>query len=217
MTTIANVVALIIVGMLLLSFLLLWVVEMLDRVNALREYAPWLVTFAEHKRWHAVVLLVCWIFLCFDGVELYFKEIPAVAEAPAVNFVSPPPPKLTITELAPPIKAQCWIRNYAAPALPAPKWGIATAFCNTTITPPYSIEFNYDQEVRVGPFTFPVGSEFAKSTLHNDGTKIVGIFDLHTIIPNEPFSIMAQGSDDKIPLVKTAVIRAKGLVFEFHP
>jgi hypothetical protein len=98
-----------------------------------------------------------------------------------------------------------------------PPWGVATIFCNTEIKPPYSVELNYDQGVVVGPFTFPVGSEFTKSTEYNEGAKIVSMFDLHTIIPNEPVSVMARGSSDKFPLVKTATIRAKGLVFEFHP
>jgi hypothetical protein len=217
MRTIANAVVLTIVGMLLISFLALWVVEMLDKVSALRKYAPWLVSFAEHKKWHAVVLLVCFIFLCFNGVELYFKEVPEVPEPPNVKFVPPVPPAITIVQSAPPIKAQCWVKNYAVPALAPASWGMATVFCNMTIKPPYTVELNYDQTVALGPFTFPVGSEFTKSMEYNEGTKAVVAFDLHTIIPNEPFSIMARGSSDKFPLVKTATIRAKGFVFEFHP
>lgn len=49
MKAIANAIALIIVGMLLISFLALWVVEMLDKVSTLRNYAPWLVSFAGTK------------------------------------------------------------------------------------------------------------------------------------------------------------------------
>jgi hypothetical protein len=79
------------------------------------------------------------------------------------------------------------------------------------------VELHYDQNVTVGPFTFPVGSEFTKSMEFNQGTKIVGMFDLHTIIPNEPFSIMAVGSSEKFPLVKSGVIRAKDVVIEFQP
>jgi len=113
---------------------------------------------------------------------------------------------------------QCWVRNYAVPAVSSPSpWGLATILCNTTIKPPYSVELHYDQSVTVGPFTFPVGSEFAKSEEYNEGTKIVALFDLHTIIPNEPFSIMATGSKDKFPLVQAGVIRAKGIALEFHP
>jgi hypothetical protein len=113
---------------------------------------------------------------------------------------------------------RCWISNYAVPAVSSPQpWGMATILCNTTITPPYSVELNYDQGVTVGPFTFPVGSEFAKSVEYNEGTKVVTMFDLHTIIPNEPFSMMAKGSGNKFPLVKAAIIRAKGLALEFHP
>ncbi len=219
MDAIARAIGVIVVGMILLSFTALWIIEMLDKVSTLGEYAPWLVALAEHKKWHAVVLLACWIFLCFAGVELYFKEIPEVPKPPVLQFIPPVPPAITIVEVAPPIKAQCWVRNYAAPALPSNQaWGVTTIFCNTTIKPPYSVEIVYDQsDVVVGPFTFPVGSEFAKSFESNQNGKIVGMFDLHTIIPNEPFSIMAHGSSSKFPLVKMATIRAKGLTLEFHP
>jgi hypothetical protein len=135
-----------------------------------------------------------------------------------LKIVAPVPPPLTITRLSPPLKERCWVQNYAVPAVSAsPPWGMATVLCNATIKPPYSVELDYDQKVTVGPFTFPVGSEFTKSMLSNQDGKILGMFDLHTIVPQEPFSIMAQGSNDKFPLVKTGTIRAKGLVLEFHP
>jgi hypothetical protein len=218
MSAIANAIALIIVAVILISFSLLWVIDLLDKASTLREYAPWLVTFAEHRKRHAIVLLACWILLCFNGVEYYFKEIPEVPKMNDLKFITPPPPAFTIVEFAPPVRPQCWVKNYATPALPDPhSWGIATIVCNTTIKPPYSVEVNYDQTVVVGPFTFPAGSEFSKATEFNEGTKVVSMFDLHTIIPNEPFSIMAKGSSDKFPEVKTAAIRAKGFVLEFHP
>jgi hypothetical protein len=206
------------VGLVLLAFTFLWVIEMLDKVSTLREYAPWLVAFAEHKKWHAVVLLICWVFLSVDGAELYFKEVPEIPAPPTVTIKSPPAPAVTINQITPPTKERCWVRNYATPAMSGPaKWGLATILCNMTIKPPYSVEVDYDQGVTVGPFTFPVGSEFSKYQEHNQGTKVVAMFDVHTIIPNEPFSIMAQGSGDKFPLVTGATIRAKGLVLELHP
>ena len=97
---------------------------------------------------------------------------------------------------------------------------MAAVFCNTTIKPSWSIELDYGQPVTLGVFAFPVGSEFVKAMVHNQGTKALGIFDAHAIIPNEPFWIMAenpQDDNDKFPLVKTAAIRAKGLFFEFYP
>jgi hypothetical protein len=219
MDAIVRVIGVIVVGMILLSFTTLWIIEMLDRVSTLGEYAPWLVALAEHKKWHAVVLLACWIFLCFAGVELYFKEIPEVPKPPVLKFVPPVPPAITIVEVAPPMKAQCWVRNYAVPALaPPPMWGMATIFCNRTIKPPYSIELEYDQNnVLLGVVTYPVGGEFSRGATFNRGSKIVDMEELHTIIPNEPFSVMVRGSSDKFPLVKTAIIRAKNLALEFHP
>jgi len=136
------------------------------------------------------------------------------------KFAGPQAPQVTIVRSGPPItpiKPQCWFKNYAVPAVsPPPSWGLVIIICNTTIKPPYSVELNYDQNVEVGAFTFPVGSEFAKSMEYNQGTKIVAMFELHTIIPNEPFSVMAHGSGDKFPLVKTGTIRSKGVAFELQ-
>ena len=116
----------------------------------------------------------------------------------------------------PPVKEQCWVKNYAAPALPG--WGIAAIFCNTTIKTPYTVELDYDQPITAaGPFAFPVGSEFTKYSESNEGTKISAWLDLHTIVPNEPFSITTKGSSDKFPQVKKAIIKAKGLNIEFNP
>jgi len=218
MSTIVNAIALLVIAFILVCFVGLWIIEMLDKVSTLGDYAPWLVLLAEHKKWHAVVLLVCFIFLCATFVEFYLKEVPEVPQPPIMRIAAPAAPAITINEIAPPLKPQCWVNNYATPNLPAPSpWGIATIVCNTTIKPPYSVELVYDQSVAVGPFTFPVGSEFTKNSESNEGTKVVGFFDLHTIIPNQPFSIMARGSSDRFPLVKTATIRAKGLALEFHP
>ncbi len=95
---------------------------------------------------------------------------------------------------------------------------MATIFCNTTIKSPYSIELDYDQnDVVLSLITYPVGGGFSKGTTFNRGNKIVNMEELHTIIPNEPFSVMARGSSDKFPLVKMGTIRAKNFVLEFRP
>jgi len=194
------------------------VVEATDRLETLRKGCPWLMKFIERRESLNILLGICIFLLLGAGYELTLKEIPEVPSAPTITLKSPPPPPITINQLAPPSKAQCWLRNYAVPAIAGPpSWGMATVFCNLTIKPPYSVELNYDQTVSVGPFTFPVGSEFAKSQEYNQGTKIVGMFDLHTIIPNEPFSIMASSSTNKFPLVVSGVIRAKGMTLELHP
>jgi len=110
-------------------FLVLWIVEMLDKVSTLEEYAPGLVHFARHKKWHPVLLLICIIFLVADIVELYAKEVPEVPLPPVVKIEAPRPPSLNIVRLNPPIEKQCWIKNYGAPAIPgSPPWGMATLF-----------------------------------------------------------------------------------------
>jgi hypothetical protein len=194
------------------------ILDAMDKVESIQKRAPWITKILERRGALVVLLMICIVLLIGDGYELWTKEIPEIPAPPTVAFASPAVPHITIYQLPQPIKEQCWVRNYAVPPIPSPpSWSLATILCNTTIKPPYSVELHYDQSVTVGPFTFPVGSEFAKSTEYNEGTKIVGMFDLHTIVPNEPFSIMASSSAGKVPLVKTGVIRAKGLVFEFHP
>jgi hypothetical protein len=152
----------------------------------------------------------------FGGVELgRFLWAARPIGIIASTIKSPPPPSIKIYETVPPVKEQCWANNYALPVVQP--WGLVTVVCNRTIKPPYTIEFDYDQGgLAVGPITFPVGKEFAKYQEVNRGDKIFAIFDLHSIIPNEPFSMMAKGPGDKFPLVKAGIIRAKGVVLEFH-
>jgi hypothetical protein len=194
------------------------VLDAMDKVESIQKRAPWITKILERRSALVALLMICTVLLIGDGYELLMKELPEVPAPPTVAFASPPAPHITIYQSPQPIKEQCWVRNYAVPPIPSPpSWGLATVLCNTTIKPPYSVELDYDQGITIGPFTFPVGSEFGKAQEYNEGTKAIAIFDLHTIIPNEPFSIMARGSTDKFPLVKTGVIRAKGRVFEFRP
>jgi hypothetical protein len=206
---------LICIGVVLVAFTFLWVVEMIDRVSTLREYAPWLVALAEHKKWHAVVLLVCWIFLAVDASELYFKEVPEVPAPPSVTIKPPPSPTITINQIAPPAKEQCWVRNYTFPSDPN---GLATMFCNSVYKPPFTLTIEYDQELAgANAIAFPVGGEFSKyiETVHDN--QVTALFDLHTIIPDEPFSLTVRGKSGKPPIVKTVTLRAKGIIREFHP
>jgi hypothetical protein len=194
------------------------VLDAMDKVESIKNRAPWIKKILAKRGAVIALLMTCTVLLIGDGYELVSKELPEVPLPPVLTFPPMSAPHITIYQLAQPVKEQCWIRNYSVPAIPAPpSWGAATIFCNTTIKPPYSVELHYDQNVTVGPFTFPIGSEATKSMESNQGTKIVGMFDLHTIIPNEPFSIMASGSTGIPPFVRIGVIRAKGHVLEFHP
>src|SRR5579863_5301672 len=160
------------------------VLDAMDKVESIQKRVPRISKILERRSAFVALLMICVVSLIGDGYELLTKEVPEVPAAPSVIFSSPSGPRLTVNQLAPPIKEQCWVGNYAAPAIPSPpSWGLATLVCNTTIKPPYSVELDYDQTVAVGPFTFPTGSEFAKSQEFNEGTKVVTMFDLHTIIP----------------------------------
>jgi hypothetical protein len=193
------------------------VLDAMDKVESIKNRAPWLTKILERRSALAVLLMICTILLIGDGYELLAKELPEVPAPPTPTFKPPNGPSLTIYQLPQLIKEQCWVRNYNFPLSSTPVWSLATVFCNTTIKPPYSVELDYDQTITTTPFAFPVGSEFSKFLLNVQGTKAVAMFDTHTIIPNEPFSIIANSSTDKFPLVKAVVIRAKGRLFEFHP
>lgn len=191
------------------------VLDAMDKVESIQKRAPWVSKILERRAAFVALLLICIVLLIGDGYELLMKELPEVSAAPSITFSSPAGPRLTVNQLAPQIKEQCWVKNYAAPSFPS--WSIATMFCNTTIKPPFSVELNYDQTVKLGLFAFPVGSEFTNYQEYNESAKAFAMFDKHTIVPNEPFTIMASGSIGKFPLVKAGVIRVKGRVFEFHP
>jgi hypothetical protein len=185
--------------------------------------APWLLHKSQNGEWvksspFAGVFGFLMIAAVLVGGLVLGRVLWAARQAAAIEMTlkAPTPPAITINRTAPPVKEQCWVRNYAVPAISS-QWGLATILCNRTIKPPYSVELDYDQTVTLGPFTFPVGSEFQKSMLTNEGTKAIAYFYLHTIFPNEPFSIMAKGATDKFPLFKVGTIRAKGLVLELHP
>jgi hypothetical protein len=194
------------------------VIDMFGRVDYIKSKAPFLEELLKKRAALAVLLLVTIFLLVGDGYELLTKEIPEVPNLPVLKFVTPMPPAITILKLALPVKAQCWVKNYSANFVSDGRpWSIATIWCNTTIKPPYSVELNYDQEVSVSPFLFPVGSEFSKGVVTNNGHKIVEFFDLHTIVPNEPFSIASQGPTQNFPLVQSGTIRAKGVVLNLFP
>ncbi len=207
------------IGLVVLLYLLFWVIDLVDKIETIRERAPWLVNLVEHKKWRGGILIACLVLLTGNAVELYQKEVPAIPSPPIVTFYPPVPPKIVVSESAPPTKPQCWVKNYSAGFVSDGKqWGIATMWCNTTIKPPYSIELDYDQEQLVAsPLVFPVGSEFENAMITNTSHKIVTFVVLHTIIPNEPFSIKVQGSADAFPLVQRGIIRAKGLTLKLEP
>lgn len=191
------------------------VLDAMDKVESIQRRAPWITKILERRNAFVALLMICTVLLIGDAYELFKKELPEVPAAPIITFSTPAGPRLIVNQVAPAAKEQCWVKNYAAPSFPS--WSIAAVFCNTTIKPPLSIELEYNQTVNLGVFAFPVGSEFSTYQEYNESTKAFAMVDTHTIVPNEPFTIMASGSIGKFPLVKSATIRAKGRLFAFHP
>lgn len=194
------------------------VLDAMDKVESIQKRVPWVSRILERRSAFVALLLICAVLLVGDGYELFTKEVPEIPVTPNINFPSPSGPRITTTQRSPTVKDQCWVKNYGVPVIPSPPaWVSTIIFCNTTIKPPYTIEYDYDQSVTVGPLAVAIGSEFMKSREENRGAKIFAWVDLHTIIPNEPLVTMASNPGSKVPLVKTVIIRAKGRVFEFHP
>jgi hypothetical protein len=68
---------------------LLWVIDMVTRVDYLKEKFPWL-GWAERPKWQGPLLLVCICLLIADGYEFINKEFPNI-EPPHVTFSSADP------------------------------------------------------------------------------------------------------------------------------
>ncbi len=102
------------------------ILEANDKLETLREKAPGFVKFVERRESLNVLIIVCIFLLLGNGYELVMKETPEVPAPPSLTLKTPPQPAVTINEIAPPVKSQCWIGNYALPAISSPQpWGMA--------------------------------------------------------------------------------------------
>jgi len=141
---------------------LVWAVEMLDKVETLKEKAPWLGALVSHNKWHGVVLLACWILLTVNGYELLTKEIPEVPSPPQLTFSVPPAPALTIVRVNPPMAEQCWVNSMT---VPPPRFNPAVVsasetfvFCNVPKRSPVMAVIDYDKNPdALGRLQFPDG------------------------------------------------------------
>jgi len=193
------------------------VIDAMDKVESIQKRAPWILKILERRDAFVALLMICTVLLIGDGYELLTKEMPEVPALPNVTFPPPPAPHITVDQLAHPIKEQCWVRNYAVPSVPSS--GMATMFCNTTYKAPFSLVIEYDQNpVGAEPITFPVKGEFAKYMENLQDNRLIGMFDSPTIIPNQPFSVVVHGANNKsFPLATKVTLRAKNVVQEFRP
>jgi len=193
------------------------VIDAMDKVESIQKRVPWITKILERRDAFVVLLMICSVLLVGDGYELLVKELPEVSASPNVTFPSPPGPRITVNQLAPPVKEQCWVRNYAVPT--ALSSGMATMFCNGTYKAPFSLVIEYDQKLAsVELITFPVGGEFAKYMENPQDDRVIAMFDSPDIIPNQPFSIVVHGANNKnFPLVTKVTLRAKNVVQEFRP
>jgi hypothetical protein len=210
MNTILHFILLGAIVLVLLAFAFLWVIDLLDKVSTLREYAPWLVAVAEHKKWHGAVLLACLIFLTVDATELYLKEVPEVPSPPNVTLTPPVPPAMTIYQLPRPQKDQCWARSYGF--VGDPSSGLTVIVCNAKYDAPFLMTIEYDQKLtRADAILFPAvaGRGIEKADEKVEDNKVTSYFEFPSIHPNEPLTVVVHGSGENFPRVKKVTLRTK--------
>ncbi len=80
------------------------VLEAMDEVESIQKRAPWTTKILERRSALVALIMICVVLLIGDGYELLTKEMPEIPAAPSVTFPSPSGPRLTVYQLAPPIK-----------------------------------------------------------------------------------------------------------------
>jgi hypothetical protein len=68
------------------------IMEGLDKIESIKQRAPWLARFIEKRQSFNVLLVLCIIMLIGNGYELLVKESPDVPAPPIVTIKAPPPP-----------------------------------------------------------------------------------------------------------------------------
>jgi hypothetical protein len=72
------------------------VMEACDKLDTLREKAPWFVKLIERRESLNVLLAVCLFLLLGNGYELIMKEVPGIPEPPIVKILPPVPPQIVV-------------------------------------------------------------------------------------------------------------------------
>lgn len=117
---------------------------------------------------------------------------------------------------------QCVVRNLVAPRdTTVPKSMVSAVqvivVCARRYDPPYSLIFQYDQNLTgSGPLFFPIGG-MAHFTGGPKDNRISFVVDAPTIMPNEPFTILAYGGTTKFPLLTKLTIKTASTVQDFEP
>lgn len=88
---ILRIVVFVAICLVVLLYLLFWIIDFVDRIETIREHAPWLVNLVEHKKWRGVILIACLLLLTGNVVELYQKEVPGVPSPPVVKLYASVP------------------------------------------------------------------------------------------------------------------------------
>lgn len=115
-------------ALVMLGAIVCLVMEASDRLNSLREKAPWFVKLVERRESLNVLLFVCFFMMLGNGYELLIKEVPEVPQPPIVKIALPPAPIIP-----PPVK-----QPTPKQILVTPEWAFspekADAFINGTKT-----------------------------------------------------------------------------------
>jgi hypothetical protein len=124
-----------------------------------------------------------------------------------------------------PAKDKCWIETLSMKPLPLqlPNGAVSasqtTLFCNRAYSVPYSLILEFDQDLAAsGPITVPVvGGGMARYLETVRDNRISSIFDAPSIQPYRPFSVVAYGKIQTLPLIKSLTIKTTSTEQRFTP
>lgn len=190
------------------------VLDAMDKIESIDRRAPWIPKILARRNAFVALLMISTVLLIGDGYELVTKEIPEKSDPPRISLPTPPAPHLTINQLPPPIKNQCWA--YSHGYLGNPLAGLTTLHCNTTIDSPFLLTVQYDQKLtKAEPVMLPKERGLASfdEAVRDDSVVISCAYP--AIKPNQPWTLLVYGQGNTTPAIKNVMLSTKkGMVVE---
>jgi hypothetical protein len=115
-----------VIALFIVGAVLFVVIDMISRVDLIKERVPWLEAILQKRSAFGGLLLAAIFLELFLGYELYTKDMPTVPAAPVMVIKAPGAPKLDAEVNCPPSLPKTHVRpnlrnNPPVPATPAPE------------------------------------------------------------------------------------------------